>query len=847
LSGDQASTLRAQTSPAGNPPVGDGDDNGVAAPPRSWRQLWQVPTVLISTGLIVLGLTTSVQPPIPNDFDGALAQVEAFMIDGQYDLAGHQLRKTIEPSIKQGTPSQQASFHALAADFLFLSHETAGTRDQAVNRQVLDQYAKAVQLGLELTPVRLERSTEAFLAVDETQNARNCLAALDALCNVPSNAHAGIGEMSAHGVQGSRNRVFRLIVQHNLHQTDLPYEDLMRTLADYRQDPSLTTADEVWAVARQAELRLDAGFAAQAVDALLVEMRRLETSDRKEAEAHFGELYVLLGRGYIELREDGKAGSHLQRALDLFVDAAPAKGFALLQLGEIAQSRGDLEVAQEHFELVILDFVGTPAWLPALLGRAEIQSLLGEHGASQTDYQQVVRELGRRGAGNEIDASRVVESLCDRHDALLALGDVKGALDYVSIAETLFKTEDMPQAVLIRLASTNRQLAMDLVGPPLGVSGETVVNASVDPSIRHEANTKFERAADCYLQHANAQTGNGGEWQVSLWAAADSYDLAGRQDLAIAEWDRYLGIQPIDDPRRVETLFRLAQAHHARAEHERAATAYSQVIQGYPRSDFAAQSFVPMARCQLALERVDDAKQTLADVLTGDRLLKPDARDYREALAELARLHHAQREFTPAIERFTESIERYPDDSRLGESRFLLADSYRQSALAIRAQIEEQPSISTAESDRMGILRDEQFEEALRHFAAVETSVSTASGPSESREDLVRRSQLYAADCAFYLRRFEQAVAEYDQAARRYSSHHSSMYALIQIVNCFAAMGDSERLTAAHHRALVRLKQLPEDVFQSPDSLMDRGAWERWLENTPVGLASGASADASPN
>ena len=68
------------------------------------------------------------------------------------------------------------------------------------------------------------------------------------------------------------------------------------------------------------------------------------------------------------------------------------------------------------------------------------------------------------------------------------------------------------------------------------------------------------------------------------------------------------------------------------------------------------------------------------------------------------------------------------------------------------------------------------------------------------------------------------------------------MTALMQIVACYRRLGDTARAGTAHDRALSRLKQLPDEAFSAPGTLMDRGAWQRWLENTPVGPPRSASA-----
>jgi len=249
----------------------------------------------------------------------------------------------------------------------------------------------------------------------------------------------------------------------------------------------------------------------------------------------------------------------------------------------------------------------------------------------------------------------------------------------------------------------------------------------------------------------------------------------------------------------------------------------------------------------MAVGRRPEAQQQLRQVLAGDRLLKPDARDYRDALIELGRINYEGGEFIAAIEQFAEAVQRYPDDPRRMEMQFLLADSYRGNAMAIAEKAKHEPALSPAEMARLNGTRTEQMQTAQQMFASLCDACAQPGAPKLSlfQQDLLRRAHLYRADCAFSLGQFEQAAELYDHIARQYSAHHSSMYALVQIVNCYSALGDAERSAAAHRRALVRLKQLPDTAFAAPDALMDRAAWERWLENTPLGPAQAPAVSAN--
>ena len=94
---------------------------------------------------------------------------------------------------------------------------------------------------------------------------------------------------------------------------------------------------------------------------------------------------------------------------------------------------------------------------------------------------------------------------------------------------------------------------------------------------------------------------------------------------------------------------------------------------------------------------------------------------------------------------------------------------------------------------------------------------------------------------AFARGAYQEAVELYDGVAREFRDHPSSIHALIQIVNCYAALGDDAQKLAAHERATYRLAQMPDDVFDEPDALLDRKAWENWLRNLPIGMQSASA------
>ena len=826
------------------------NDAGAAAPsdatessPTSVRHLWQVPTIIVSLILIVSGLYFAARPQAPHDVEAAVEKVESQLSEGQLEAAANHIRTQIEPYLAGAGEPVQARFHAAVADYHFLDGQAGGLGRNASD-QIVANYEKARELGMDISALRLERWAEALLVLGKLSAARDRLVELDKLCNNDAN------EMNATDVAAIaevRNRVFRHVVEAALAQRDQSFDELMTLLADYRLHPNVSPADEIWAMARQTELRLVHGSTQSALEILLIEMRRLESRDRTTEAgplaARIGELYTLLGQCYFDLGDYVKAELHLQRALGLFNGPEAERADALTLLGQIAMATGNPDAALGYFQSVVADFITTRGYLPSLLGRAEVNSMLGAHESSMADYRAVRDELSKSHPYTNVTPLRVAESLCDRHDAALAQGNLERAMNFAELAESLFAAEQVPPGVLLRLATVNRQMADDLIagGSQIGEEPTSIpAMAPIDPAVRHEANVRYERAGHCFLRHAGADlssTAKGGpDAASSIWLAADCFDLGGRPDLAIQYFVKYLDLQPFEDPRRPQTLFRMAQAHHAQLDFEKAIIIYEQLVSSQSRTEYAAQCYVPLARCYVSVNRVPEARQMLQQVLSGNRLLLPDAADYRDALLELGRIEHRAMEYAVAIGVLTEFLQRYAADPALIEVRYMLGDCYRSSAQSIRKRVEEDASILPAEVGRLNALGVDHVQHAEEFFALV--SETPPEGRPAFEQEMIRRAAMYRADCAFELQHFDRAVSLYDQASRDYSGHQSSMYALIQIVNCYNAMGDQERAASAHHRALVRLRQLPDDAFAAPDGLMDRSAWERWLEQNPVAAPS---------
>jgi len=832
--------MQEQEAPDIQASTGEATSSSEPRPDLGWSEVWQIPAILASAGLIAAGVFVATQRAPGPDFDGVLVQVENQIAMERFEEASASLREVIQPHLPEASILQRARFHALVADWIVATMDAgAVTRDREHNEQVDEYYGTAVDLGLVLTPARIERWAHALIDLGRLDVARERLDELDALDL--ANAESDIRDR--------RNRVLRRLIERTLVSRDLSAEENLALLDNYRQDVRLSLHDRLWATARQAELRLESGRPDVARDHLLVELRRLERRFADHPSGHPGELIMLLGRAYFDLGERESALFHLQRALEVLRDTDAVRGDALVLLGYLAMDDDELERAADLFTTVVETFHDTRSHLAGILGRAEVRSMLGHHDFAIEDYDTLQSELEDGQPRRDIDAERVARSLLSRHNAVLPSGRLDLALRYAERAEAFFSDADVPVEILSTIAHTSEMIAHRQLGDAWDNDGPTAMITSLPADRRHEARLAFERAATYYARHAQSivlQAGSDDDWAYSLRRAALSYDFAGRPDLAIPLFEEYLERRSSDDGSRNEMIFRLAQALQAELRHDEAVEWYERLIDDTEAGPYATRSFTPLARCYVAIDRPRDAEVLLRNVLDGKLgSLLPEAADYKDALIELGRLKYNSGAYVDAIELLTEARKRCADDRRIVDITYQLADSHRRFATELNEQYRNDVSLTPMQRE---VLRQRRATTLLEAQALFDDVIGAYRAIPLDRRSVtaqrtLRLASLYRADIAFERTAYVEAIELYDGVAREFRDHPASIHALIQIVNCYAALGNEAEKIAAHERAVFRLDQMPDGAFDQPDALLNRAAWENWLRNLPVGLTSAATTD----
>jgi tetratricopeptide (TPR) repeat protein len=794
------------------------EERAVAQPANGREPVWQMPALVLAAVLLVSGLYTAVRNAPPNDFDGAFDDVSRQMANDQYEEAIGRLDEIYGSLSNGATEAQQARFYLLRGDAIFGRQRQVGVYKPEYDRIIIDDYRRAHDLGAELDTKRrdnLARTLTRIGRVDE---------ALDLVDRFPQDA------------AGRRHRVYIDLIEENLEDPDADPADVMAWLTRFQRDETTPPEMRLWIYARRAEEVIRQGYPDDAVSMLLRSIQRSEA----EGASNTGELFGLLGRAYVDLGDFASAEKQLRRAETLLPAGTDLAARVQVLLGQIEQARENLVVARDHFTVVERDYSGTPSIDAALLGLAEVDAAQGRWDMALQRYRDLVARFTSPAGppGSHLTADEIRDSLMMHHQQLTLVEDYVRALELIELAEEVAGGRDAPHEIVLELADSYRRLAESVLDE--ATDGSTLPDRILDvpAPIRRIIRGHFHDAGESYIRHARViALEDNFSYGESLWAAGDAYDRAGDQDLAIEAFLEYLQSRD-KDVREPAARLRLGRIYQARGDYKAALQYYEGLITGsHANSQEARASYVPMAQCLLQIDPVGNyqrAKDALMKVLQGESL-SPDAREFRDALVELALIHYRAGEYPSAVERFEEFLARYPDDRLIDELRFKLANSYRLEAKNIQESLEDampQTERDLLESTHNDYLRlgSQQYDMVRDALAAVDPAHRT---PIENT--MLRDAFFYHADCAFDLGDYEEAIDRYNIAIAQYGDEPTALVASVQVVNSFVAMGKLKEARTAQEAAKLRLQSLPDAAFENDGhQLMTRAQWEAWLDSIMV-------------
>ncbi len=530
-------------------------------------------------------------------------------------------------------------------------------------------------------------------------------------------------------------------------------------------------------------------------------------------------LYVRIGEALLEEGQIPGAQGALATAEKLFVTPSLDDGRAKLLLGNIAQGQRHLKTARRLYENVIDNHTGSPLAAAARLGLAQTLAESGQTGPRmRREYRRAIFDLaarGRRRRPEFISKPLVFSALQQEFQRYRASGRIKTALEFLRLARLLrlpaTKTFALEEAQSQRLrAGILRQREKVAAGAP----------KAVRKALFARALARFAKAAAAYNLDARlTAVSDVRRSRQSIWRAAELYDTCGRPRHAVAQYRRFINRFPAS-PRRPLGIYRIAMLYSSVGNYPRAIAYFKRDIKGHARAPSTYQSYAQLARAYMAQTppHYAAAQQTLLALLRNNRNISPAAKEFRSALFLLGRVYFRDGNYSRAILRLQEAIQRYPDDRRVGQAVFYLAESFRNSALAIQKYLKKHvhlPHRSRFVEARANRLRRAArlYGQVVARFEARRRAAAAGDQLNPLDKSFLRYSNLYQADCLYDAKRYHQAMAVYARVASRYAGTATATQANVQIVACLLALHEKGRARAAATRAAWLLKHSPKGAF----------------------------------
>jgi tetratricopeptide (TPR) repeat protein len=765
-------------------------------------QLWQLPLLLLSLALFGYAAYLFIDPHLGPTVEQRLDTARTLLTQERPQAALDLLNRLLDTSKLDAV--QQGRIHLMLGESVEMAQNQQHKKIQANFITVIEQTRMALASGTQSDAQTYRRLAEAYEGLDQSK---------EALDNY-QHAMALDPDHALH--------IQRKVIDLQLAQDDPSPADA--TLADYLKTTTLSDGERAWALGERAQLQIDAGKFTDA-RALLDQALALATDQTSQGEVNYRQGYCSY-----KLGDSANAERFLRAARDQLTIRNPLDADACYLLGKLLQERGDAAGALSFYQTDLESHIDAPIEPLARLGRGTCRILLNQDDAGLTDLHDLVTELQQKTSRQKYKADAIL-AMQLASKTLTGRQNLDGALEVLADEQTL--QPDPPAGFYDRLGNVYALRADQIE--------HSIPEAAEADQIRRAEQVRECRthAGDAFVAFSRKLTvADDARYGEALWRGIDLYDHVGDVQRVISALELFAAERP-DDKLAPDALLRLGQAYQASGQFDRAIDAFQRNQFRHPNSLAASHSAVPLAKAYIAKgpENYGKAETVLLSVLNDNPLVTPEAEEFRQSLFELAQLYYRTDRFEEAVARLEEFTQRYPDDTRIGQLVFLMADSYRKSALAL----DQKPGPASADA-----IGNPPAPDAVEVAAARRDRLTKAKGfydkvidtfaahpPQDDIDKLyLKLAHFYRADCLYDMGQYLDSIKLYDTAAFRYQDDPAALAAYVQIVNAYCAVGKIDEAKTANERAKWILRRMPPDAFKDGAFPMPKEYWAAWLQWT---------------
>jgi TolA-binding protein len=345
--------------------------------------------------------------------------------------------------------------------------------------------------------------------------------------------------------------------------------------------------------------------------------------------------------------------------------------------------------------------------------------------------------------------------------------------------------------------------------------------------VRQAALARFRAAGSVYDRLARDQIATR-QYTDHLWSSANAFFQG--QDFASAARMMRDYLRNETRRRHPQALVLLAESLLALGRVNEAIASLQECIEFYPRDAATYRARYLASKASLELGNVKQAESLLRDNLGGE-FLSPASREWRDSLFALGALLHAERRFDEAVTRLDEALQRYPDAAQSLETRYMLADAYRQQAQSAADKL-KQDLPATSQLVHSKEIHDTLLR-ALDQYKQVQTTLTRQqeNGPLRPTERAILRNTTFAVGSVLSdLGQLDGAIKAFFTAANRYQHSPEALDAYVQIAGAYRRLDKPVEARRALEQAKVVLARLKPEDDPMHTTNFDRKQWAEVLD-----------------
>ncbi len=782
---------------------------------------WQIPAFLVSVAALTVVALQIESPTRKIGIDENLSRINR-LINGQLFVPALDLTRQLQ-TWEDISDQDRGRLHAYEARALFERAKSSGKLTTQDVGETLEQYKRAIELDFPLGAMDHRRIAECNEANGQLLLARS---------HYQNAVDTGVPPALA-----DRRKVINL----GIRLSNVSDDETFALLASYCDDSADSLGDLYWCVEQRVQL-LDRQGAVEDVETLLDRYREQFEDSRYAPHIQYLTLLGVRGVGRYDETELG-----LRALLNEIPDEHPVWSRASWLLGSVVLSDGGAQRPEEAlsiFRNVVNARQDRDYVVASYLGMAEASSMLQRFDDASEYYTEIIDELRRPDGLEQVTRENLLGAIIASADFAHANSDIDHAIGFMKQAVGLVNPEDDDTLgrILSRLGGFQSIKARSYLSQKPDETHSEQIAATIDAPetwSEEESRQLFNEAGESFVKVSWLSTLNEERASETMWNAAGLFDEGGNYERAIQILQAF--VRDRSDAEIIpRVLLRLGKSLQAMGRCDEAVEAYQRNISSFPRSPFANASLIPLAECMMERggEFEDQAEEALLQIKRDSEIFTPDAVEFRDALFLLGDLYGRRAEYEDAIPVLEEFIQRYPGDPRRTRSRFLLADAYRQSALAIKEEL-LQPEF-VGESKRLRFELDRRFAVAADNFRKLIDDLSIRESELDELETVyLQDARLYEASSLFELERYTEALSLYERIAWVYKDRPAALGAYVQVINCYVLMGKPNEAASALRRAQYLVGVIDEKYFAEAGELETRENWRQHFEWVAEVLADG--------